>query len=81
MIATNFCQDQVFLLIFENAESMQTLQRYLPTGGLGSIIITTRNQNLLQPPVTAWTHLTCFDKEERKRYLLTSFPRRRSSWQ
>ncbi|KAF5659417.1 tetratricopeptide repeat-containing protein [Fusarium circinatum] len=66
--------DKPFLLIFDNAESMSMLQNYLPTGGGGSIIITTRNQNFFQPPVTAWTHLQCFSKEEGKRYLLTNIP-------
>lgn len=66
--------DKPFLLIFDNVESMSILEKYLPTGGRGSIIITTRNQNLFQPPVTAWAHLKCFDIEEGKRYLLANIP-------
>ncbi|TXC09735.1 hypothetical protein FocTR4_00005961 [Fusarium oxysporum f. sp. cubense] len=68
------CEDKPFLLIFDNVESMSILEKYLPTGGRGSIIITTRNQNLFQPPVTAWAHLKCFDIEEGKRYLLANIP-------
>ncbi|KAM0259455.1 hypothetical protein ACHAPA_010732 [Fusarium lateritium] len=67
-------REKPFLLIFDNVESMQTLQQYLPAGGRGSIIITTRNQNLFQPPITAWTHLKCFDDEEGKEFLLKNLP-------
>jgi len=75
MMMADFGEDKPFLLPFDIIESMSILKNYLPASGRASVMITTKSQNLFQPPGTAWAHLKCFDMEEGKHYLLTNIPR------
>ncbi|EXL70832.1 hypothetical protein FOPG_13384 [Fusarium oxysporum f. sp. conglutinans race 2 54008] len=74
MMMADFGEDKPFLLPFDIIESMSILKNYLPASGRASVMITTKSQNLFQPPGTAWAHLKCFDMEEGKHYLLTNIP-------
>ncbi|KAK0701436.1 hypothetical protein B0T21DRAFT_353699 [Apiosordaria backusii] len=64
--------DHSWLLIYDNVESAQTLEGYWPTGHgrQGSIILTTRDQNLTQPPISGSIRLRCFDEREGAKFLL-----------
>ncbi|KAI1873593.1 hypothetical protein JX265_005215 [Neoarthrinium moseri] len=58
-----------WLLVLDNVESMAICQDYVPTGGRGSILITTRDQTLFQPPITTHLHLKCFTQEQSHLFL------------
>lgn len=49
---------------------MSSLDDYWPTGARGFVIITSRNQNLIQPPISATLHLKCFNTEDGVRFIL-----------
>lgn len=66
------CTEHSFLLIFDNVVSMDSINDQLPTGARGSVLITTRNQNLFQPPITAFITLRCFDQAEGQSFILQS---------
>lgn len=51
---------------------MTSLDDYWPTGGRGSVVITTRNQNLVQPPILTSLVLRCFTIEEGTNFLLNN---------
>lgn len=64
--------DHDWLLIFDNVESMTSLDDYWPTGGRGSVLITSRNQNLIQSPILTFLVLRCFTMEEGTCFLLNN---------
>lgn len=68
--------DHTWLLIYDNVESIDHLREYWPTGSRGSIILTTRDQNLTQPPISASLRLRCFSDEEGADYILDNFQTR-----
>ncbi|KAK0667514.1 disease resistance protein RFL1 [Cercophora samala] len=63
-----------WLLILDNVESFTALSDYWPTGARGSILTTTRSQNLIQPPLSAFLHLRCFSLQEGADFILSNIP-------
>ena len=61
-----------WLLIFDNAESVADLRPYLPIGGSGHIIVTSRNSQWLT--VARPLEVTVFDREESVRALCRRDP-------
>lgn len=53
---------------------MSSLDDYWPAAGRGSVVITTRNQNLIQPPVSASIQLRCFSNTESTQFILNNIP-------
>ncbi|KAH6650348.1 P-loop containing nucleoside triphosphate hydrolase protein [Chaetomium tenue] len=68
--------DLNWLLILDNVESSVDLKDYWPTGARGSILTTTRSQNLIEPPLSASLRLECFSPEEGAEFILANIPRK-----
>ncbi|KAM7191785.1 hypothetical protein V8F20_009148 [Naviculisporaceae sp. PSN 640] len=68
-----------WLLVFDNVKSMDHLENYWPAGSHGSIILTTRDQRLTQPPISNALRLRCFSEEEGIQFILEHFPSRPES--
>ena len=51
---------------------MTSLDDYWPTGGHGSVVLTTRNQNLMQSPILTSLVLRCFTIEEGTCFILNN---------
>jgi hypothetical protein len=64
--------EHTYLLVFDNVDTIQAVSQYLPSGGRGSVIFTTRNQNIIHSPISASLHLKCFDLDEGREFLLSN---------
>lgn len=62
--------DAKWLMIFDNAESLELLLQYWPSAGQGSVIITTRNRTLALQPADINIEVPHFDKKAGSELLL-----------
>ncbi|GIJ48983.1 hypothetical protein Val02_58690 [Virgisporangium aliadipatigenens] len=63
---------QEWLLVFDNAESLQEVRAYFPTGGAGKILVTSRNPEWRA--VARALEVDVFTRDESKRFLTTRTP-------
>lgn len=65
-----------WLLIFDNADQPEELQPFIPSGGLGDVLITSRNHRW--GPVVDTIPLDVFERAESVQFLLKRVPKRLS---
>lgn len=59
-----------WLIVFDNAESSETILDYWPVANQGCALITTRNHNLAYEPAELGIEVLPFDKESGTRFIL-----------
>ena len=59
-------RNQDWLLVFGNVEDLDLLRPYwpMPIGVKGSVMVTSRNPNILRSPLTMSKEIGCFSKED-----------------
>ena len=51
---------------------MDDIISFIPTATCGSIVMTTRNQHLIQPPMSTYVVLRCFTTEQASQFIINN---------